>query len=143
MVTKSAGVADGDEWLEKNGLKIEEGLPRWAGGAVCGGTSSHTVSCSHSHDSRKRMMPAVSALQADTVAVAGALPMCNAPIGGTTSRRMSIPMGKPNRWSTHGAAGDAGSGEESMNNTVNLETCTKGHNPQSRLRGHTNHSVGL
>ena len=117
MVTKSAGVADGDEWLEKNGLKIEEGLPKWAGGAVCDGTSSHTVSCSQSHDSRKRMMPAVRALQADTVAVAGALPMCNAPNRGTTSRRMSVPTGKPHRWSAHGAAGGAGSGGKTMNNT--------------------------
>ena len=69
----SAGKACGGEWLEKNGLEIEEGLPRWAGGAVCDGTSSHTTSCGQSHDSRTRMMPAVSALQADTVAVAGAL----------------------------------------------------------------------
>ena len=58
------------------------------------------------------------------------------------SRRMSVPTGKPHRWSTHGAAGDAGSGGRTMNNTENLETCTKGHNPQSRLRRHTNHSVG-
>ena len=62
-----------DEWLENIGVKVEEGLPRWAEGAVYDGTSSHTVSCDQSHISRRRMMPAVSALQADTVAVAGAL----------------------------------------------------------------------
>ena len=71
MVTKSAGVADGDEWPERNGLKIEDGLPKWAEGAVCDGTGTHTTCCDQSHDSRRRVMPAVSALQADTVAVAG------------------------------------------------------------------------
>ena len=110
MVTKSAGVADGDEWLEKNGLKIEEGLPKWAGGAVCDGTNSHTTSCDQAHNSRTRVMPAVSALQADTMAVAGALPMCSAPVESTTTERMSAPMCRPGRCSAHGAAGDAGRG---------------------------------
>jgi hypothetical protein len=33
------------------------------------------------------------------------------------SRRMSVPTGKPHRWSAHGAAGGAGSGGKTMNNT--------------------------
>ena len=122
----SAGRACGGEWLTRCGLKIEEGLPKWAEGAVCGGTSLHSASCDQSHDSRTRMMPAVRALQADTVAVAGALPMCNAPNRGTTSRRMSVPTGKPHRWSAHGAAGGAGSEEETMNNTKNPRNMHEG-----------------
>ena len=56
MVPTSAGTGCGDEQLTKNGLEIGEGLPRWAGGAACGGTSLHSASCDQSHDSRKRMV---------------------------------------------------------------------------------------
>ena len=82
----SAGKACGDEWLTRGGLKIEEGLPKWAGGAVCGGTSLHSASCDQSHDSRRRMVQTECVILTQAAAEAGALPMCRAPVESTTSR---------------------------------------------------------
>ena len=59
------------------------------------------------------MMPAVSALQADTVAVAGALPMCNAPVESTTTRhRRGVREERPYGPGADGAVGRERAGGE-------------------------------
>jgi hypothetical protein len=85
-VPTSAGTGCGDEQLTKNGLEIGEGLPKWAGGAACGGTSLHSASCGQSHDSRKRMVQTECVILTQAAAEAGALPMCRAPVESATSR---------------------------------------------------------
>ena len=89
------------------------------------GTSLHTASCDQSHDSRRRMVQTECVILTQAAAEAGALPRCSAPVGGTKSRRKSAPMDMPHRWSTHGAAGDAGSGGGSMVKTGTLRKSTR------------------
>jgi hypothetical protein len=77
-------------------LKIEEGLPKWAGGAVCGGTSLHSASCDQSHDSRRRMVQTECVILTQAAAEAGALPMCRAPVESSTSKvRWAESGGRP------------------------------------------------
>jgi hypothetical protein len=98
-------------------LNVEEGLPRWAGGAVCDGTNSHTTSCDQAHNSRTRVMPAVSALQADTMAVAGALPMCSAPVESTTTEHEEVRA----RERPYGPGADGAIGRERRRRSMNSE----------------------
>ena len=81
-------------------------MPKWARGAVCDDTGTHTTCCDQSHNSRTRMVQTECALQRQAVAEARALPMCRAPVESTTSRtRWALERERPYGPGAYGAVG--------------------------------------